>query len=100
MELSRLNSPAIRYALAFLALLMVALAIIVRWRSVIHDPHVPLLIPQHGAEWILRDEPFELAAQPGDDLQVFFRAEFDVDSVPSQAMLTVHSFRLCRVHLN
>jgi hypothetical protein len=86
----------VAWGVAAAALLIGLLHLATLWRS----PSVPLLVAEQGAEWIFFDAPFKLGIYTRTNAIVGFRKKFQIESVPSQALLTLHGFRDANLRLD
>jgi len=73
---------------------------VVLWNYVQADPGFPMLISQHGADWIRFDRPYRFYAQYRVQQATRFRTSFEVEQRAPDALLTVHAYRGARVYLD
>lgn len=66
-------------------------------QQIIKQPDVALLFSEHGAEWIRFREPFVLKARGAQEIVSFFRVHFDVNQVPSKAILKFYAMKAATV---
>ncbi len=65
-----------------------------------YDPSVPFLSERAPAEWILHADPWQLTAQAITKRRVRFRTTFELDEVPSTAMVRLRALREYCVWIN
>lgn len=74
--------------------------IVLKVRDILVNPEVPLLLPEHGAQWI-RIKPWDGLRLHGEESYfAAFRTEFTIDSAPQKALLHVRPFRYAAVFLD
>jgi hypothetical protein len=76
-----------------LAVAMAGGAVVFFARSWLASPEIRLLVPEHGAQWIHENRPFDLRAFGPTAEVVFFRKKVKVPPGIESAVLTVRAFR-------
>jgi Dolichyl-phosphate-mannose-protein mannosyltransferase len=82
-----------------LVAVVLALGLLRAW-ALRDDPEVPLLLPEGGAQWVLFDMPFQLGIYRSTSWVVGFRKTIQVESAPSEALLTMYAFRDANVRID
>lgn len=77
---------------AVLMTLFGTMFIVVLWKAY-RDPHIPLLIPEEGAEWIKYPHKTEISALAPAETYSAFRKKIMVTSKPAKAILTIRAYK-------
>ena len=82
-----------------LVLLVVALGSLA-FQKIVTDPDVPFLFSEQGADWIRFREPLVPQALESQTLVSNFRIHFDVEEIPSEAVLSFRAMKQAAVWID
>jgi hypothetical protein len=85
--------------LVIVAMMIMAYFFINAFIKIAHDPGVPFLISEGGAEWIRIERPVSLAARQGNET-VSYRRVFTLEREIPEALLVVRALRTASVYFD
>src|SRR5262249_55657547 len=89
----RRRADVARRTWTLLALVLISCGMGLWIRHLAGDAHTALLIGERGADWIVRDQPFELRAKRPGNVVVWYRKRFALTAPVQDPDLVVRAFR-------